>query len=133
VPFAPADDIESFIEYGIARTRKDDHVIDEPLVIMAAWNWLNRNGHFNILNSLQRRIGEHAPRKNGFEAYLAFYLRKVFQKAKRLDDVFTFRSDFDLRRSTDLSWLNDPSQKVRVSHRFLSSHHHVVLLRTLAS
>ena len=115
IPFAPKDEIESFIEYGFARTRREDHVIDEPLVIMAAWDWLDQNGHFKILNILQRSIGKHAPRKNRFEAYLAFYMRKVFERTPRLDDVFIFRKDFALRKSTDLSWLKDPFELVIVS------------------
>jgi hypothetical protein len=114
-PFAPEADIEVFIEYGFARTKSGSHVIDEPLAIMAAWNWLDKMGHFSLFHCLQRDIGRHAPRKNGFEAYLAFYVRQVFEKAPRLDDVFTFRSDFARRKGTDLCWQTENFELVAVS------------------
>jgi hypothetical protein len=114
-PFAPEEDIETFIRYGFARTRSREAVIDEPLVIMAAWSWLETNHHFSLFHRLQDDIGKHAPRKNGFEGYLAFYIRKVFENASKLDDVFTFRSDFALRRTLDLTWLSDEFELVTVS------------------
>lgn len=72
------DDIKAFIEYGFARTRSGEAVIDEPLAIMAAWKRFDNKRQFSLLNCLQEDIDKHSPRKNGFEAYLAFYLRKVF-------------------------------------------------------
>ena len=39
-------------------------------------------------------------RKNGFEAYLAFYLRQALETTPVLDMVFAFRKDFAKR--TDL-------------------------------
>jgi hypothetical protein len=113
--FAPEDDIEAFIEYGFARTRSGEQVLDEPLVIMAAWNWVEKNRHFSLFNCLQRDIGKHAPQKNGFEAYLAFYVRKVFEKAAKLDDVFSFRTDFALRMDTDISWQSEEFELVTES------------------
>ena len=114
-PFAPEADIEIFIEYGLARTKSRNHVIDEPLAIMAAWNWLDKMGHLSLFHYLQRDIGRHAPRKNRFEAYLAFYMQKVFEKAPRLDDIFTFRSDFACRKATDLCWQSENFELVAVS------------------
>lgn len=113
--FAPKADIASFIEYGFARIRLEDNVIDEPLPIMAAWNWLDKQHKFSLFNCLQRDIGKDAPRKNGFEAYLAFYVHKIFEGAPRLDEVFTFRSDFASRRTGDLSWQQEKFELVALS------------------
>jgi hypothetical protein len=83
-PFAPEDDIKAFIEYGFTQTKSEENVIDEPLAIMAMWNWFSEKGHFSLLDCLQRDIGKHTPRKNGFEAYLAFYMHKAFENGARL-------------------------------------------------
>ena len=80
------DDIKALIECGFARTRSGEAVIDEPLAIMAAWKWFDNKRQFSLLNCLQEDVGKYSPRKNGFEAYLAFYLRKVFETATRLND-----------------------------------------------
>jgi hypothetical protein len=113
------ENIESFIEYGFARTKSISgrlfHTIDEPLAIMAAWHWLHEKNHFSLLNHLQRGIGKHASRKNGFEAYFAFFIRTVFEKAPRLDNVFVFRSDFARRMPLDLPWLSEEFELVTVS------------------
>ena len=73
-PFTSDSDSRSFIQYGFARTRSQELVIDKPLVIMAAWKWLEKEHHFSLFRHLQCRTGDHAPRKNGFEAYLAYYM-----------------------------------------------------------
>lgn len=110
------NEIANLIEYGFARIRPEGPVIDEPLVIMAAWNWLEMNGHFSLLQLLQLEVGKHATRKNGFEAYLTFYIRKVFEsKTTRLNDIFIFRSDFARREDSDLSWQKDEFELVTVS------------------
>jgi hypothetical protein len=62
--------VASFIQFGFARTKSGENVIDEPLAIMAMWNWLGGKGHFSafsLFDCLQRKIGTHAPRKNGSE------------------------------------------------------------------
>jgi hypothetical protein len=110
-----SDDIRTFIEYGFARTRSGKDVIDEPLAIMAAWKWFDERDHFSLLNCLQRGVGNNSPRKNRLEAYLAFYMRKVFEGPARLSDVFTFRSDFALRNELDLSWQSEEFELVTVS------------------
>ena len=113
--------VEDFIEYGFARTRsrKDaiggEHVLDEPLPIMAMSNWLGENGRFSLLDCLRSGIGNHTPRKNAFEAYLAFYVHKAFEKTARLDSIFTFRSDFARRKGSDLSWQSEEFELVTVS------------------
>ena len=40
---------------------------------------------------LHQDIGKHTPRRNVFEAYLAFHLREAFETAPKLNEVFTFR------------------------------------------
>jgi hypothetical protein len=109
--------IDAFIEYGFARTKSGEDVIDEPLAITAAWNWFDTNKHYrySLLDCLRRDIDKHAPRKNGFEAYLAFYVRKVFENTARLNEVFTFRSDFARRMNTDLPWQGEEFELVTVS------------------
>jgi len=114
-PFAPEHEIEAFIQYGFARTRSGEPVIDEPLVIMAAWNWLEKNHHVSLFHHLQHGIGNHAPQKNVFEAYVAFYVRKVFEQSAKLDDVFAFRTDFARRKDGDLSWQSEEFELVTVS------------------
>jgi len=92
-----------FVQYGFARyktgTRAD--VIDEPLIIFAALTCLKKQKQFSLLDCLRRDIHMHSARRNGFEAYLAYYIREIFETSQNLDAVFTFRSDFASR--TDLS------------------------------
>ena len=114
-PFAPKNEIGTFIEFGVARTRLEEQVIDEPLAIMAISNWLYEEGRFSLLDCLRRELGKHAPRKNGFQAYLAFYIHKVFEKASRLNDVFSFRGDFARRQGSDLPWQSEEFELVTVS------------------
>ena len=117
-----SDDVEAFIEYGFARTKSrggaidlQDDVIDEPLAILAALDWLDKTTNFTHLNCLQHDIGKNAPRKNSFEAYLALYMRKVFEKTPKLVDIFTFRNDFARRKATDMPWQQDEFELVTVS------------------
>jgi hypothetical protein len=72
-------------------------------------------GYFSLLDCLRRELGKHAPRKNGFEAYLAFYIHKVFENSARLNDVFSFRSDFARRKGSDLPWQTNEFELVTVS------------------
>ena len=65
-----------------------------------------------MFRHLYRNIGNHAPRKNGFEAYLAFYLRKVFETTPTLDTVFTLRKEFVRRK--DLPWQHENFELVTV-------------------
>jgi hypothetical protein len=105
------------MEYGLARIKMGENVIDESLPITAAWNWFDIKGslqQYTLLDHLRRHIN-HAPRGNGFKAYLAFYFRKVFEKGAKLDDVFTFRSDFALRKKSDLSWQKERFELVALS------------------
>ena len=104
------DSTDLFIRYGFARHKEAETVIDEPLAILAALHWVNTR--FSMFNSLRRDIHKHSPRKNGFEAYLVFYLREVFKEARALDSVFTFREDF--ARRTDLAWRQEGFELVTV-------------------
>src|SRR5258705_286464 len=104
-----------FVEYGFARHKTDARVvvIDEPLIIFAALTWLKEQKQFSLLDCLRRDIHMHSARRNGFEAYLAYYIREIFETPQKLDAVFTFRSDFASR--TDLSWQHDVFELVTVS------------------
>jgi len=88
-----------FVRYGFARHKAGagGEVIDEPLMIFSALKWFSKLKQFSLLDCLRRDIGMHSPRRNGFEAYLAFYMRQLFEVPQILDAVFTFRSDFALQ------------------------------------
>ena len=98
-----------FVEYGFARHKAaiDEPLIDEPLAILAALHWVEEK--FSVFDTLRNDIDKHAPRRNGFEAYLVFYLREVFEKAPALHSVFTFREDF-----AHLPWMHDEFELVTV-------------------
>ena len=87
-------------------------MIDEPLAILAAVSWLDRSTEFSIFNFLRRDIRKHSTRQNGFKAYLAFYLRYVFEMTPALNEVFTFRNDF--ARCADLTWQREEFELVTV-------------------
>jgi hypothetical protein len=106
---------EKFIELGFARYKTGDKtVIDEPLAILAAMHWLNNNAEFSLFEFLRHGIDKHSPRKNGFEAYLVFYFRKVFEVAPKLDEVFTFRDDF-ARMREQIPWQSEEFELVTVT------------------
>ena len=99
----------AFVGNGLARHRQGATVIDEPLAILAAMRWLTQSPNASMFNHPYRDIGMHSPRQNCFEAYLAFYLRQVFETAPGLDEVFTFRSNF-----ADLAWKSEEFELVTV-------------------
>ena len=107
----------TFVEYGFARIKQVEGLtqLDEPLAILAAMQWVNNNAQLSMFECLQNDIGKHSHRQNGFEAYLAFHMRKVFETTPRLDSVFEFRSDFARRVQKDLSWLQEEFELVTVS------------------
>jgi hypothetical protein len=105
---------DAFVEYGFARYKPgiDSAVIDEPLAILAVSHWLSHHHPFSMSNYFIRDIQKHQNRRNGFEAYLAFYMRVVFEAAPRLDSIFTFRSDFAQRSDRDLAWQTEAFELV---------------------
>jgi hypothetical protein len=109
-----SEEREAFVELGFARNRRGikDTVIDEPLAILAALHWLNQNAQFSFFDTLHHDIKKHSNRENGFEVYLAFYVRHMFEKGLRLNLAFPFRSDFAER--PDLKWQYDEFQLVTV-------------------
>jgi hypothetical protein len=56
-PFVLEDDIKASIEYGFARTKSEEDVIDEPLAIMAVRNRLGEKGRFSLLDRLRPDVG----------------------------------------------------------------------------
>jgi hypothetical protein len=112
-PFEP-EERDTFITIGFARHKPGNiTVIDEPLAILAGLTWLSGITPLSLLECLRHDIGKHSPRKNGFEAYLSFHLRKVFETTPKLNQVFTFRDDF--ARMPDLPWQHDEFDLVTVA------------------
>ena len=83
-------------------------------MILAALRWLNQNAQLSLFECLRHDIERHSKCKNGFETYLAFHLRKVFETVPELDAVFTFRSDFARWITSDLSWQHENFELVTV-------------------
>jgi hypothetical protein len=119
------NDRDVFVQYGFARHKAgmDNTVLDEPLAILAALDWVNKNAHLSLSEYLRHDIEKHSKRKNGFEAYFAFYIRKVFEMPKKLDEVFTFRSDFDL------PWQHEDFELVTVVAKGDGSQPHVSVVK----
>lgn len=69
-------------------------MIDEPLPIAAGMQWISQNHRLLMFRRLSRDILKHENHKNGFEAYIAYYMQKAFEDAPELDTIFSFRSDF---------------------------------------
>ena len=112
-PFEP-EERDAFITIGFARHKPGNiTVIDEPLAILAGLTWLSGDTPFSLLECLRHDLGKHSPRKNGFEAYLSFHLRKVFETTPKLNQVFTFRDDF--ARMPELPWQHDEFDLVTVT------------------
>jgi len=74
----------AFLEIGFARHihKVNYMVIDEPLAILAALQWLYNSQAFSMFKILRDNIHKHETRKNEFEAYLAFYMRTVFEEPR---------------------------------------------------
>ena len=104
----------NFIEYGFARTKagpgSPQTVLDEPIAILAAMNWVNQNAQLSFSECIRHDIGKHSNTGNGFENYLAFYVRKFFETPKNLDELFEFRSDFN-----KINWKSEEFELVTVS------------------
>jgi hypothetical protein len=61
-------------------------VINEPLAVLAAPQWVNQSNKFPMFKDLLHNIHNRAPRQNGFEAYLAFHvLQKAFGPAPAIN------------------------------------------------
>ena len=90
-PFT-GEETNLFVQYGFARHRGNEKVIDEPLAILAAIESVDPTD--SMFDWLRRRMKNHAPHQNGYEAYLAFYVRHVFEKPNNLGTIFSFRQDF---------------------------------------
>ncbi len=84
-----------YVEYGFARFVDSETQavrIDEPLVLLAAMQWMNTN-HQTSYKLLAQEIATHCTRFNGFENYIAFCLDLIFSGKRRLNEVFTFHGN----------------------------------------
>ncbi|KAJ3876584.1 hypothetical protein F5051DRAFT_453698 [Lentinula edodes] len=91
------NDENEYIVHGFARFKMTGvlkHIrIDEPLVMMACAIWLNgslESDAHSLYKYVANRIQDHNPStgRNGFEEFICFYLQQVFQKPRRLGQVF---------------------------------------------
>ncbi|PVF91079.1 hypothetical protein CPB86DRAFT_421879 [Serendipita vermifera] len=113
-PFS-TEERDNFVEYGFARHKvgSNETVIDEPMYILAATWWINQHASLCMAEWFRDNIKKHSHRENGFEAYLSYYIRKVFESGPELDAVFKFRADF--ARRAKLDWLHHSFELVSVS------------------
>ncbi|KAF5378668.1 hypothetical protein D9757_009560 [Collybiopsis confluens] len=106
-------DETNYIERGFARFRRMKEkgvcmIIDEPLVLLACAMWFN---HWKEEHTLYRYLAENIRNhrtdsgRNGFEEFICFYLTKVFQKPKKLGEVFTFKGDTQKQLGNKLATL----------------------------
>jgi len=54
-----------FVEYGFARRRLYDTVIDEPLAILAALQWVDKNTNLSMLKYLRQDTHRNTSRLLG--------------------------------------------------------------------
>ncbi len=120
----------TFVEYGFARTvtmtnsRATQTVLDEPIAILAALNWVNQTASLSHSEYLRHDLGKHSNKGNGFENYLAFFIRRFFEVPQRLIELFKFRSDFD----KIINWKSDEFELVTVSRPLGSGQPHVSIV-----
>ncbi|KAJ2918891.1 hypothetical protein MD484_g1487, partial [Candolleomyces efflorescens] len=92
LPIALGTDEETYVEYGFARfvdSETKTVAVDEPLVLLAATHWINKN-HSTNYKYFANRIKVHDQLSNGFENYVAFCIDLAFMKKRPLSDVFSF-------------------------------------------
>ena len=121
------DEQATFIEFGFARTKagpiSPQTVLDEPVAILAAMTWVDKNGLLSFSEVLRHDIAKHSNTGNGFENYLAFYVRAFFETPKKLDELFEFRFDFN-----EIDWKSDEFDLVTVSYPEGSDRPHVSIV-----
>ncbi|KAJ3859927.1 hypothetical protein EV359DRAFT_50111 [Lentinula novae-zelandiae] len=87
-------DENDYIAHGFARVKNSGGLtlirIDEPLIMMACAIWLN-GSHESDAHSLYKYDHNPSAGRNGFEEFMCFYLQWVFQKPRRLGQVFDLR------------------------------------------
>ncbi|KAG5731312.1 hypothetical protein E4T56_gene8114 [Termitomyces sp. T112] len=92
LPRSLGQDEKIYVEYGFARFKDADTntvAIDEPLVLLAAAHWIDKN-YRTSYKLFAERIKVHDASSNGFENYLAFCLNLAFSEKQRVDKIFTF-------------------------------------------
>ncbi|GAW08146.1 hypothetical protein LENED_010192 [Lentinula edodes] len=94
-------DERAYIELGLARISgyngQLSFKIDEPLVLLSCSVWFNEQRSHTIYKTLASDIQIHNPTtgRDGFEEFIAYYLLKVFEKSRKLNDVFDFEGGDD--------------------------------------
>ena len=120
----------TFVEYGFARTvtmptcRATRTVLDEPIAILAALNWVNQTASLSHSEYLWHDLGKHSNMGNGFENYLTFYIRRFFEVPRRLTELLKFWSDFD----KIIDWKSEEFELVTVSQPCSSGQPHISIV-----
>jgi len=95
----------------VTRSDVTHTILDEPIAILAALNWVNQTASLSHSEYLRQDLGKHSNVGNGFENYFAFYVRSFFNRPQRLAELFKFRHDFD----KIIDWKSDIFELVTVS------------------
>lgn len=81
------------VELGFARFVNlpvDKHVLDEPLVLLAATREFHRGSPFSLQTQILDGLGSGKGRGEYFEALVAYYLSCAFDDESKLCDIFNF-------------------------------------------
>ncbi|KJA20635.1 hypothetical protein HYPSUDRAFT_141950 [Hypholoma sublateritium FD-334 SS-4] len=92
LPVSLGKDEAIYVEYGFARfvdAETKTVAVDEPLVLLAAANWINAN-HRSSYKFFAKQIHIHDPDSNGFENYIAYCIDMLFSHRRRVNEVFLF-------------------------------------------
>lgn len=92
LPVTLGKDEAIYVEYGFARfvdAETKTVAVDEPLVLLAATNWINLN-HRSSYKFFAKQIHIHDPDSNGFENYIAYCIDMLFSHRRRVNEVFLF-------------------------------------------
>lgn len=113
---------KDFIQYGFAHFARGTTILNKPLTILTAIEWLLQDPKFFLFHHLHQDFWKHSPGQNGFKVFLTFYLWHVFKTVPTLNKVFTFQDDH--AKHSDLAWqckkiefmtVVSPMNKIKVS------------------
>lgn len=113
LPRSLGQDEKMYVEYGFARFKDactNTVAVDEPLVLLAATHWIDKN-YRTSYKFFAERIKGHDTSSNGFENYLAFCFSLAFSQRQRVDKIFNFCG-------TPPAWAQQEAELVSLHHAF---------------